>query len=124
MAQSGTIGFALVLGFIVYITVKGELPAYLCVVGFGTGCPAPGSGQTASNPSSQNQTTTNSTILSPPNNTGYTTTINTSPSQGNACDAFGDTDAGICAIVNGGGIIGGNTYNGDTAVNSSITYDD
>lgn len=40
-SQSSTIGFFLIAGFIVYVTVRGELPAYLCVIGFGSNCGTP-----------------------------------------------------------------------------------
>jgi len=33
VSQSSKLAFALLLGFVVYITVKGELPKYLAVVG-------------------------------------------------------------------------------------------
>lgn len=33
MPQSSTIAFALIVGFIVFVTVRGELPSYLKVVG-------------------------------------------------------------------------------------------
>jgi hypothetical protein len=33
MNQTSTIAAALIIGFIVYITVKGELPKYLAVIG-------------------------------------------------------------------------------------------
>jgi hypothetical protein len=33
MNQSGTIFAALVFAFIVFITLKGQLPTYLCVLG-------------------------------------------------------------------------------------------
>lgn len=33
MPQSSIIAFALIVGFIVFITVKGQLPQYLAVVG-------------------------------------------------------------------------------------------
>ncbi len=46
MSNSSNIGYALIIGFIVYITVRGELPAYLCVIGIGTNCPPPGSSTT------------------------------------------------------------------------------
>ncbi len=61
MDNSSTIGFALITGFIVYITVRGELPAYLCVVGLGNGCPTPPSdpqGQQQKPPITQNSTIT------------------------------------------------------------------
>lgn len=35
MVQTSTIAFALIVGFIVFITVRGELPIYLGVVGLG-----------------------------------------------------------------------------------------
>jgi hypothetical protein len=36
MPQTSTIAFALILGFIVFITVRGELPKYLAVIGLNT----------------------------------------------------------------------------------------
>lgn len=36
MSQSSTIAFALIVGFIVFITVRGELPKYLGVLGLGS----------------------------------------------------------------------------------------
>lgn len=71
MNQSSAIGFGLVAGFIVYITVRGELPAYLCVVGFGNNCPP-----IPADPVPQQQTTppTNSTIKPPANSGGVITT--------------------------------------------------
>jgi hypothetical protein len=33
---SSTIAFALILGFIVFVTVRGELPVYLGVIGLGS----------------------------------------------------------------------------------------
>ena len=41
MPNTSTIAFALIAGFIVFITVRGELPAYLCVIGLGGNCAAP-----------------------------------------------------------------------------------
>lgn len=42
MNNTSTIAFSLIIGFIVFITVRGELPAYLCVLGIGgNNCPAP-----------------------------------------------------------------------------------
>jgi hypothetical protein len=35
MGQSSTIAFFLIAGFIVYVTMKKELPAYLAVIGIG-----------------------------------------------------------------------------------------
>jgi hypothetical protein len=35
MSQSSTIVFALLAGFIVFATVRGELPAYLKTIGLG-----------------------------------------------------------------------------------------
>jgi len=35
MGQTGTIAFALIVGFVVFITVRGELPTYLGVIGLG-----------------------------------------------------------------------------------------
>lgn len=37
MNQSATIAFFLIFGFIVYVTMKGELPKYAAVIGFGSG---------------------------------------------------------------------------------------
>jgi hypothetical protein len=36
MPQSSTIAFSLIVGFIVFITVRGELPKYLGVLGLGS----------------------------------------------------------------------------------------
>src|SRR5665213_351128 len=79
-SPSSSIGFALTAGFIVYITVRGELPAYLCVVGIGSGCPTPPAtvSQTSSPPASTSSTTINN-VNNPPIST--TTNINTPPSQ-------------------------------------------
>lgn len=46
MPQTSTIAFALIIGFIVFITVRGELPTYLGVIGLGnkTVVPAPSGG--------------------------------------------------------------------------------
>jgi hypothetical protein len=33
MPQTSTIVFALVIGFLVFVTVRGELPKYLAVIG-------------------------------------------------------------------------------------------
>lgn len=33
MSQSSIIAAALVIGFVVYVTIKGQLPAYLAVIG-------------------------------------------------------------------------------------------
>jgi len=38
MPNTSTIAFALIVGFIVFITVRGELPAYLCVIGIWSNC--------------------------------------------------------------------------------------
>jgi hypothetical protein len=37
MSQSSTIAFYLIAGFIMFITMKGELPAYAALLGFGPG---------------------------------------------------------------------------------------
>jgi hypothetical protein len=51
MPQTSTIAFALIVGFIVFITVRGELPKYLGVVGLGsqpaTAAATPSSGSSA-----------------------------------------------------------------------------
>lgn len=36
MPQTSTIAFALIVGFIVFVTVRGELPTYLGVIGLGS----------------------------------------------------------------------------------------
>jgi hypothetical protein len=41
MPQTSTIAFALIIGFIVFITVRGELPTYLGVIGLGNKSVAP-----------------------------------------------------------------------------------
>jgi hypothetical protein len=81
MDQSSTIGFALVTGFIVYITVRGELPAYLCVVGLGQNCPSvpttlqPTTQQTAPPTTQQTAPPQNSgSAVAPPSNSGSTIT--------------------------------------------------
>lgn len=127
---SSNIGFALTVGFIVYITVRGELPAYLCVVGIGSGCPTPPATVNASSSNSSTSSTVNNsstTVISNPGTTS--TTITSPPSGGNVtsttngfptvtttigtpgggalggtdteyCDAVGDTDLQTCAIYN------------------------
>ena len=35
MSQSSTIAFALLVGFVAFITMKGELPKYAAVIGLG-----------------------------------------------------------------------------------------
>jgi hypothetical protein len=37
MSQSSTIAFFLMFGFLVFVTMKGELPEYAAVLGFGSG---------------------------------------------------------------------------------------
>jgi hypothetical protein len=37
MGQDSIIFFALLVGFIIYVTAKGELPNYLGCIGFGSG---------------------------------------------------------------------------------------
>ena len=54
MPQSSTIAFALIVGFVVFITVRGELPKYLGVLGLGS--------QAVSGPS-QTSSTSNGTTL-------------------------------------------------------------
>jgi hypothetical protein len=39
VSQSSTIAFFLLAGFIVFITMKGELPKYAAIVGLGTATP-------------------------------------------------------------------------------------
>lgn len=92
MAQSSSIGFALTAGFIVYITVRGELPAYLCVVGIGTGCPTPPSTVVSSG---SNSSVTNNTTNTANNNPGITTTQITSPPIG------GTTGGNVTSTTNG-----------------------
>lgn len=48
MPQTSTIAFALIVGFIVFVTVRGELPTYLGVIGLGNKVvqPATSSGST------------------------------------------------------------------------------
>lgn len=56
MSQSSTIAFFLLAGFVIFVTMKGELPAYAAVVGFG-----PTSGASASTvAAAQNMGVTNS----------------------------------------------------------------
>jgi hypothetical protein len=120
ISQSSNIGFFLIAGFIVYITVRGELPAYLCVIGFGSGCPAPNQtpnsipSSTTSSTTSSTQTT--STITVPSSNLptlpslpnigtsiGSPSTnppLNVQTSIGVPCDAYGDTDPAACAAIN------------------------
>jgi hypothetical protein len=45
MSQQGWIAVALLTGFVVFITLRGELPTYLDLVGFGL--EGPGSGAKA-----------------------------------------------------------------------------
>lgn len=85
MSQSSKIAFALLIGFIVYITVRGELPAYLCVIGLGSGCTAPPVNTQNSGTSNPSPTMSpvSSTITAPPIggppagpvNTGILTTV-------------------------------------------------
>jgi hypothetical protein len=37
MSQSSTIAFYLIAGFLIFITMKGELPKYAAALGFGSG---------------------------------------------------------------------------------------
>lgn len=70
-SQSSNIGFFLIAGFIVYITVRGELPAYLCVIGFGSNCPTPPAATPTNQPVSTSQPTqqnSTSVITAPPSN--------------------------------------------------------
>lgn len=72
MGQSNNIALALIAGFVVYITVRGELPAYLCVIGIGSGCVQPNPQPTVSTqnkPPVQNQPQ-QSQQNAPPRNSG------------------------------------------------------
>jgi hypothetical protein len=51
MPQTSTIAFALIIGFIVYITVRGQLPGYLGVIGLGS--------QPVASPATQSSTAVN-----------------------------------------------------------------
>jgi hypothetical protein len=44
MSQTSIIAGALVIAYIVYVTVKGELPAYLSMLGIGGSCASTPSG--------------------------------------------------------------------------------
>lgn len=57
MGQTGTIAFALILGFVVFITVRGELPTYLGVIGLGNVNVKPSSTATVSNPAGSGEAT-------------------------------------------------------------------
>lgn len=82
MSQSSTIAFGLLAGFVVYITVRGELPAYLCVIGLGSGCPTPPSTPAApvTTSTSTSNSPSNSNIYFPPT-TGFSGS-NTPPIPG------------------------------------------
>ncbi len=67
MDNSSTIGYALIAGFIVYITVRGELPAYLCVVGLGNGCPSPPADVPVTGSTTSKPINTTSVITAPGN---------------------------------------------------------
>jgi hypothetical protein len=51
MPQTSTIAFALIIGFIVFITVRGELPTYLGVIGLGSKVVQPAQSSGSSLPS-------------------------------------------------------------------------
>lgn len=58
-SQSSTIAFFLIAGFIVYVTMKGELPKYAAIIGLGAGGQSLLSSSPASStPGSLNQTLT------------------------------------------------------------------
>lgn len=74
MSNTSQIAFALIAGFIVFITVRGELPAYLCVIGLGSNCPSPEA--TAANASQtviNNNTSNSSTTTTTNSNSGVNT---------------------------------------------------
>lgn len=48
MSQNSIIAFALLVGFIVFVTMKGELPQYLAVVGLAGGSAASSTSSTSS----------------------------------------------------------------------------
>jgi len=53
--QTSTIAFALIVGFVVFVTVRGELPKYLGVIGLGSqvvkaSSTSPSSGSSGSSP--------------------------------------------------------------------------
>lgn len=50
MSQSSTIAFFLLGGFIIFITIKGELPSYLGVLGIGSKATQSAIGDLISNP--------------------------------------------------------------------------
>ncbi len=83
MDNSSTIGYALIAGFIVYITVRGELPAYLCIVGLGTGCPTPNVDVPANANTPHQPINTTSVITAPSNGAGTTPVYSTIGSGGN-----------------------------------------
>ena len=66
MPNTSTIAFALIVGYIVFIVVRGELPVYLGVIGFG-----PDKNNTCAN-----TTTTSTNSVSGPVNVSNPTTIN------------------------------------------------
>lgn len=126
MPNTSTIAFALIVGYIVFITVRGELPVYLGVIGFGPDknntCantnPTGGSGgtNTGSAPISVSNPTTinilqnggqipspvivNTTVNAPPNqsgsNPGSSTSISYIPGE---CEY---DSSGVCQPVNTG----------------------
>lgn len=93
MDNSSNIAFALIAGFVVYITVRGELPAYLCVIGIGSNCATPPpSNQSQSSPgNSVASASSNNGAANPPGNSGVNgTAIMTSPGwPGTIYDPFG-----------------------------------
>ena len=51
MPNTSTIAFFLLAGYVVFITIRGELPAYLCVLGLGSNCQPCALAQTVSSTS-------------------------------------------------------------------------
>lgn len=72
MDNSSNIAFALVAGFVFYITVKGELPAYLCVIGIGSNCYQPPADKQTTTTTTQTPTATKTNPTTPqlPSNNG------------------------------------------------------
>jgi len=78
---SSNIAFGLIAGFIVFITVRGELPAYLCVVGIGSNCP----------PVQPVQTVNKTSVSTPPSTNQPPTAANNGPSGGSGGGGFPST---------------------------------
>jgi hypothetical protein len=119
MPQTSTIAFALIVGFVVFITVKGELPAYLCVLGIGKNCPQPGQGSSltgGSSGASSGASTGVSSIggLGSPGSPGTVTSIT---------DPFVFSNTGVDYTGTDGGESGDPSSNPGEDVTSTVTYD-